>query len=289
MAQTGQAAKSIKKKTDAMPKATAKKLLKDAAVNAAMLIGPGKFLKGAKIASEGAKVARVAIKKVSAKEAKDVAKSAVGKYPPSRPPREIVKRGTGLSPSESARVRVKQPITKTTTAPKAPAEIARLKAETRQARLNEVLRPILPRGTAAKGMRRSPAEEKKYKTDLRSKEEVPTRNLNSTRPRELSADESRAIAQRKANDVNAAKDAKMRDAARRRDDKVAQDRPGPNPKAESYNRIEADSRAAKALKEIKARERAALQAKRNSSRGRTSISKRVTTRKKLSKTRPLGK
>ena len=229
------------------------------------------------------------VKKVTAKEAKDIAKSTVGKYPPSRPPRAITKRGTGLSPSEGARVRVKQPITRTTKAPKAPAEIARLKAETRQARLNEVLRPILPRGTAAKGVRRSPAEERKYKTDLRSKEKVPTRNLNSTRPRELSADESRAIAQRKANDVNAAKDAKMRDAARRRDDKIAQDRPGPNPKAESYNRMEADSRAAKALKEIKARERAALIAKRNSSRGRTPISKRVTTRKKLSKTRPLGK
>jgi len=229
-------------------------------------------------------------RKVSAKEAKDVAKSAVGKYPPSRPPREIVKRGTGLSAREAKEVSTKRPVTKTTTASKAPAEIARLKAETRQARLNEVLRPILPRGTAAKGVRRSPAEERKYKTDLRSKEEVPTRNLNSTRPRELSADESRAVAQRKANDVNAAKDAKMRDAARRRDAKVAQDRPGPNPKAESYNRIEADVRVAKALKEIKARERAALVAKRNSSKSRTPIiSKRVTTRKKLSKTRPLGK
>ena len=43
------------------------------------------------------------------------------------------------------------------------------------------------------------------------------------------------------------------------------------------------------LKEIKARERALQAAKRNSSRGRTPISKRVTTRKKLSKTRPLGK
>jgi hypothetical protein len=227
-------------------------------------------------------------RKVSAKEAKDVAKSAVGKYPPSRPPREIVKRGTGLSAREAKEVSTKRPVTKTTTAPKAPAEIARLKAQTRQARLNEVLRPILPRGTAAKGMRRSPVEEAKYKTNLHSTGKVPTRNLNSTRPRELSADESRAVAQRKANDVNAAKDAKMRDAARRRDAKVAQDRPGPNPKAESYNRIEADIRAAKALKEIKARERAAEVAKRNASRNRTAISKRVT-RKKLSKTRPLGK
>ena len=248
-----------------------------------------------KVAQEGIKKAaknaakKSVVKKVTDKEAKEVAKSAVGKYPPSRPPREIVKRGTGLSARETKEVSIKRTVTKTTTTPKAPAEIARLKAQTRQAKLNEVLRPILPRGTAAKGLRRSPVEEAKYKTNLRSTEKIPTRNLNTTRPRELSADESRAIAQRKANDVNAAKDAKMRDAARRRDDKTAQDRPGPNPKAESYNRIEADSRAAKALKEIKARERAALIAKRNSSRGRTPISKRVTTRKKLSKTRPLGK
>ena len=60
MAQSGQAAKSIKKKTDAMPKATAKKLLKDAAVNAAMFVGPGKFLKGAKIIEEGVAAARFA-------------------------------------------------------------------------------------------------------------------------------------------------------------------------------------------------------------------------------------
>lgn len=60
MAQTGQAAKSIKKKTDAMPKASTGKLLKDAAVNAAMFVGPGKFLKGAKIIEEGVAAARLA-------------------------------------------------------------------------------------------------------------------------------------------------------------------------------------------------------------------------------------
>lgn len=53
--------------------------------------------------------------------------------------------------------------------------------------------------------------------------------------------------------------------------------------------IEANRRVNEGLKEIKARERAALIAKKNSSKGRTAISKRVTTRTKLSKTRPLGK
>ena len=53
MAQTGQAAKAVKKKADALPKVSTKKLLKDATVNAAMLIGPGKFLKAGKIVSKG--------------------------------------------------------------------------------------------------------------------------------------------------------------------------------------------------------------------------------------------
>ena len=53
MAQSGQAAKSIKKKTDAMPKVGAKKLLKDAALTAVMFAGPGKFLKAGKIVSKG--------------------------------------------------------------------------------------------------------------------------------------------------------------------------------------------------------------------------------------------
>lgn len=53
MAQTGQAARRIKKETDAMPKVGTKKLVKDAALNAIMLAGPGKFFKGAKVAKQG--------------------------------------------------------------------------------------------------------------------------------------------------------------------------------------------------------------------------------------------
>lgn len=230
--------------------------------------------------SIASKVVKGVIKKVTAKEAKEVAKSAVGKYPPSRPPRGIVKRGTGLSVSERKRVSIKQPVTRATKAPKSLAEIARLKAEARQAKLNKVLRPIVPRGTPPKGLRRSPAEEKIYKTDLRAKGKHKVRDLNSTRPRELSADEARANAQRKARDIEAARDAKMRDAARRRDSKIAQDRPGPNPKAENYNTMEADARVAQGLKDIKVRERAAQAAKRKApkTRTRTGISKRVTTK-----------
>ena len=53
MAQTGQTARRIKKVTDAMPKVGTKKLVKDAALNAIMLAGPGKFFKGAKVAKQG--------------------------------------------------------------------------------------------------------------------------------------------------------------------------------------------------------------------------------------------
>ena len=53
MVQTGQAARRIKKETDAMPKVGTKKLVKDAALNAIMFAGPGKFFKGAKVAKQG--------------------------------------------------------------------------------------------------------------------------------------------------------------------------------------------------------------------------------------------
>jgi hypothetical protein len=84
MAQSGQAAKAIKKTTDAKPKASVKKLVKDAAVNTAMVVGPGKFLKGAKIASAGIAAARGAsaaktltpAQKAMVKEVKYVAKNA---------------------------------------------------------------------------------------------------------------------------------------------------------------------------------------------------------------------
>jgi hypothetical protein len=70
MAQSGQSAKAIKKATDAKPKASVKKLVKDAVVNTAMVVGPGKFLKGAQIAKAGIAAARGtgAAKKITAAE-----------------------------------------------------------------------------------------------------------------------------------------------------------------------------------------------------------------------------
>jgi hypothetical protein len=185
------------------------------------------------------------VAKVSNKDAAAVAKETVGKYPPSKPPRAVVKRGTGLSESEKKVVQKKAPVKITKVASKSKTEIARGKAEERNARLKQVLKPLLPRGTAAGGERRSPAAEKAYKD-------------NKSDARVLSADEARAAAQRKARDIEAAKDAKMRDAARIRDEKVAQDRPGPNTKAEGINQAESDARVKKGLEEIKKAERAKL-------------------------------
>jgi hypothetical protein len=66
MIQSGQAAKAIKKKTDAMPKVGAKKLLKDAALTAVMFAGPGKFLKAGKIINKAAQIINKDAKVVSA-------------------------------------------------------------------------------------------------------------------------------------------------------------------------------------------------------------------------------
>jgi len=53
MVQSGQVARAAKKAADAKPKVSTKKLLKDAALTAVMFAGPGKFIKGAKVAKEG--------------------------------------------------------------------------------------------------------------------------------------------------------------------------------------------------------------------------------------------
>ena len=67
MAQTGQAAKLIKKNADAKPKVSTKKLVTDLAVNAAMFTPPGRLLKAAAIAG----------KLVKAKKAADVVEKTV--------------------------------------------------------------------------------------------------------------------------------------------------------------------------------------------------------------------
>ena len=60
MAQTGQAAKAVKKKADALPKVSTGKLVKDLAVNAIMFTPPGRVLRAVGIVSKAAKAAKAA-------------------------------------------------------------------------------------------------------------------------------------------------------------------------------------------------------------------------------------
>jgi hypothetical protein len=94
MVQSGQAAKSIKKKTDAMPKASTKKLLKDAALNAAMFVGPGKFLKAGKIVNEAVKVVEAAKKAKKYQLKASLVKKAIAKKNAPKAPESVAKKET---------------------------------------------------------------------------------------------------------------------------------------------------------------------------------------------------
>jgi len=155
MAQSGQAAKAIKKKTDAMPKVGAKKLLKDTALNAVMFAGPGKFLKAGKIASEGAKVARTAIKKVGKDAELKAATSAAEVIKKEKYLKEVMARPVTrnrnvprpstkeLSPREKAAdiASKKSPVTVVKKKPMSSAEIAKARATARKAKFDKVLTP----------------------------------------------------------------------------------------------------------------------------------------------------
>ena len=78
MAQTGQAAKAVKKKADALPKVSTGKLVKDLAVNAIMFTPPGRVLRAVGIVSKAAKAAEAAKALEAAKELR-LTKGLVGK------------------------------------------------------------------------------------------------------------------------------------------------------------------------------------------------------------------
>ena len=155
MVQSGQAAKAIKKKTDAMPKVGAKKLLKDAALTAVMFAGPGKFLKAGKIASEGAKVARTAVKKVGKDAELKAATSAAEVIKKEKYLKEVMARPVTrnrnvprpstkeLSPREKAAdiASKKSPVAVTKKEPMSSAEIKKTRATARKAKFDRVLTP----------------------------------------------------------------------------------------------------------------------------------------------------
>ena len=187
MVQTGQAARRIKKETDAKPKVGAKKLIKDAALNAIMFAGPGKFVKGAKVIEAGiaAKKAQASSKtfnvvrrnirkaasdskpKVTASEAKAIAKEA-GRRPIAPRPRNVPKAGSNALTAAEKKAQT-QVSTITRPKPKAksnPAEIAQIKAAERKAKFTKLLTPAKPVGTTKTKPSQRP-QLPKHKTDVK--------------------------------------------------------------------------------------------------------------------------
>ena len=229
------------------------------------------------------------VRKVSAKEAKDIAKDTVGKYPPSRPPRAIAKRGTGLSPREAKVVSTKQPVTKTSGRSSTKEELQEKITTERSTRLRNALTPrksnsvkkVGPenraRPTVTIARAKTPAQEK---TLARAKENIPA---------DRKLDTSRKTAMKAAEEARSKKSAFQRELEQRPNARGELGFSRRSSTAPDKDMIEANRRVNEGLREIKARERALQVAKRSASKNRTPISKRVTTRKKLSKTRPLGK
>jgi len=236
-----------------------------------------------------AKIINKVIKTVSAKDAKDIAKATVGKYPPSRPPRAIVKRGTGLSPREAKVVSTKQPVIKTSGRSFTKEELDKKIAVERSTRLKKVLTPVKSNSVKKVGPEN---RAKPTVTIARAKTPAQEKTLARAKvniPKDTKLDTSRKTAMKAAEEARSKKNPIQRELEQRPDKRSEVGFTRRSSTAPDKDMIEANRRVNEGLREIKARERAALIAKRNAGRGRTSITKRVTTRTKLSKTRPLGK
>ena len=187
MVRTGQAAQRIKKETDAKPKVGFKKLAKDAALNAIMFAGPGKFIKGAKVIEAGiaAKKAQASSKtfnivrrnirkaasagkpKVTASEAKAIAKEA-GRRPIAPRPRNVPKAGSNaLTASEKKAQTQVSTVTRPKPKPKmTERDIATKKATERKAKFTKLLTPAKPVGTTKTKPSQRP-QLPKHKTDVK--------------------------------------------------------------------------------------------------------------------------
>jgi hypothetical protein len=195
---TGSSSKG-NKKSNSRPKVDFGKIVKDAAVNTAMVIGPGKFLKGAKALSAVQKAAvkrsvrenvaektaqRVGPKanpmrrNVPDKDAKLIANKEVGRFGPrpvkrdTRGNREALTSQRGLSKSES--MRSKRPDTITRPKPNKPKTIVQIKTEKRIERNERIREALTPRvnPSRAKKTTRPVATPAKKKKPLRSISEV---------------------------------------------------------------------------------------------------------------------
>lgn len=175
MVRTGQAARRIKKETDAKPKVGAKKLIKNVALNAAMIVGPGKFVKGANASSKTFNIVRRNLRKaasaskpkVTASEAKAIAKEA-GRRPIAPRPRNVPKAGSNALTAAEKKAQT-QVSTVTRPKPKAKMterEIAAKKATERKAKFTKLLTPAKPVGTTKTKPSQRP-QLPKHKTDVK--------------------------------------------------------------------------------------------------------------------------
>ena len=199
---------------------------------------------------------------VSADEARRIAQETVGKYPPSKPPRAVLKRGgTGLSESEKKEVQKKRLIKKSQTTPQTKEQIEKKIAAERNARLSKVLRKVTARGTGT-----SVAGPKKgstitvIKKASSPKQQAVIDRAKMVNPPDRKLDTSRKAAIKTAEEARSQKTPAQREQEQRSETQVKRPVRRSDKPVDPQQR-EADRRVAEGLKEIKAREATAAKAK----------------------------
>ena len=193
---------------------------------------------------------------VSADEARRIARETVGKYPPSKPPRAVLKRGgTGLSESEKKEVQKKRLITKSQTAPQTKEQIEKKIAAERNARLSKVLRKVTARGTGTSIAGPKPGPKVQI-----AKPGPATERAKLITPLDRKLDDSRRTAMKAAEEDRSQKTPAKREQEQRPETQVKRPVRRSDKPADPEQR-KADRRVAEGLQEIKAREAAAAKAK----------------------------
>ena len=190
---------------------------------------------------------------VSNKDAKEIAKSTVGKYPPSRPPRAVLKPGTGLSARERARVSVKQPVKRTQGTPLKPEDIARKRAMERNARVGSALTPLKPRGVRSGGKVVAGPKTNPRTVNV-AKPSAATTRAKQVNPGDRKLDASRRAGMKDANESRTLKTPAQRELEQRTS---SRDNIGSPSLFSDPQMREAERRVSQGLREIKAKEKIA--------------------------------
>lgn len=211
---------------------------------------------------------------VSADEARRIAQQTVGKYPPSKPPRAVIKRGgTGLSPSEQKEVQKKRLITKKQTTPQTKEQIEAKIAAERNARLSKVLRKVTARGdgTTVAGPKKGPTVTVVKKPSTPAQKAVIDR-AKMLNPGDRKLDTSRKVAIKAAEAERSQKTPAQREQEQRPEKQVKRPVRRSDTPADAQQR-EADRRVKEALKEIKEREAAQAKLKKAAAAKKIVVSK----------------